>query len=129
MVLVDNHGFASIGGLSETRRRRSGSAPPTGDRAGGRRCRSTSRANAASLGADVIRATTIGELRAALATAKAADATTVVHVETDPIAPAPDAGAWWDVPVAEVSATAAARTARAAYETGRKAAPPHLRPS
>jgi 3D-(3,5/4)-trihydroxycyclohexane-1,2-dione acylhydrolase (decyclizing) len=76
----------------------------------------------------VIRVTTMAELRAGLDAAKAADRTTVVHVSTDPMEPGPDGGAWWDVPVAEVSATAAAQAARAAYEAGRKARRTHLRP-
>ena len=42
------------------------------------------------------------------------------HVHTDPSVPAPDSGAWWDVPVAEVSESAATRQARAAYEEARK---------
>ena len=36
-------------------------------------------------------------------------------VETDPRVPAPDSPAWWDVPVAEVSAVATVREARAEY--------------
>ena len=51
----------------------------------------------------MLRAHTVGELRSALAKAKASDRTTVVHVETDPYVDAPDSDAWWDVPVAEVS--------------------------
>ncbi|WP_200210358.1 3D-(3,5/4)-trihydroxycyclohexane-1,2-dione acylhydrolase (decyclizing) [Micromonospora coerulea] len=127
VVLVDNQGFASIGRLSESvGAQRLGTAYR--DRAG-EPLPVDLAANAASLGAEVIRVTTTAQLRAGLDAAKAAHRTTVVHVSTDPMESGPDGGAWWDVPVAEVSATAAAQTARAAYETGRKARRAHLHPS
>ncbi len=119
VVLVQNQGYASIGGLSEsvgaqrfgTRYRdRSGGVLPV-DLA----------ANAASLGAEVLRAESLDDLRAALRTARAATRTTVVHVETDPLVSGPDSGAWWDVPVAEVSGLPATREARARYEKDREA--------
>ncbi|MFH9413012.1 3D-(3,5/4)-trihydroxycyclohexane-1,2-dione acylhydrolase (decyclizing) [Streptomyces rochei] len=120
MVLVQNHGYASIGGLSESvgaerfgtayrHRAADGSftgAPLPVDLA----------ANAASLGMEVLRAKTVGELREALLTARASDRPTCVYVETDPTPTAPPAEAWWDVPVAEVSAREAAADARAQYE-------------
>ncbi|MFE6480378.1 3D-(3,5/4)-trihydroxycyclohexane-1,2-dione acylhydrolase (decyclizing) [Streptomyces rochei] len=120
MVLVQNHGYASIGGLSESvgaerfgtayrHRAADGSftgAPLPVDLA----------ANAASLGMEVLRAKTVGELREALRTARASDRPTCVYVETDPTPTAPPAEAWWDVPVAEVSAREAAADARAQYE-------------
>ena len=73
-------------------------------------------ANAASLGAQVIRAATIGDLTAALQTARSMDGPVVIVIETDPLASAPDSQAWWDVPVAEVSELESVRRARAAYE-------------
>ncbi|MFB7090142.1 3D-(3,5/4)-trihydroxycyclohexane-1,2-dione acylhydrolase (decyclizing) [Streptomyces sp. NPDC056296] len=121
LVLVQNHGYASIGGLSESvgaerfgtdYRHRAADGTFTGaplpvDLA----------ANAASLGMDVLRAKTVGELREALRAARSADRPICVYVETDPAPPtAPPAEAWWDVPVAEVSARAAATDARAEYE-------------
>ncbi|MEU8123820.1 thiamine pyrophosphate-dependent enzyme, partial [Spirillospora sp. NPDC049024] len=78
-------------------------------------------ANAASLGADVIRADDADGFRKALRQAIASPRTTVVHVETDPLAAAPDSEAWWDVPVAEVSALEQTRQARARYEDDKKA--------
>ncbi|GHJ55596.1 3D-(3,5/4)-trihydroxycyclohexane-1,2-dione acylhydrolase (decyclizing) [Nonomuraea sp. TT08I-71] len=127
VVLVDNSGFASIGRLSESvGAHRLGTAYT--DRAG-EPLPVDLAANAASLGADVIRVSTMAELRAALATATAATRTTVVHVRTDRFQAGPDAGAWWDVPVAEVASTAEGRAARAAYETGRKSRHTHLRPA
>ncbi|MDG4824866.1 3D-(3,5/4)-trihydroxycyclohexane-1,2-dione acylhydrolase (decyclizing) [Asanoa sp. WMMD1127] len=119
VVLVVNHGFASIGALSETvgvnrfgtwYRDRDGANLPT-DLA----------ANAASLGADTITVADVDGLRAALAAAKAADRTTVIQIETDPLVSAPDSQAWWDVPVAEVSRTAGTDAARADYDKARRA--------
>ncbi|WBB69411.1 3D-(3,5/4)-trihydroxycyclohexane-1,2-dione acylhydrolase (decyclizing) [Micromonospora sp. WMMD812] len=127
VVLVDNDGFASIGRLSESvGAQRLGTAYE--DRAGAPLPVDLG-ANAASLGADLIRVSTTAELRAALETARAASRTTVVHVRTDRFEAGPDGGAWWDVPVAEVSTTAAARAARAGYEEGRKARHTRLRPA
>jgi 3D-(3,5/4)-trihydroxycyclohexane-1,2-dione acylhydrolase (decyclizing) len=127
VVLVDNRGFASIGRLSESvGARRLGTAYR--DRAGGPLPVDLG-ANAASLGAGLIRAGSLPALRDALAEAKASSRTTVIHVATDPTAPAPEAGAWWDVPVAQVGTDAATEAARAAYEAGRKERRIHLRPS
>jgi 3D-(3,5/4)-trihydroxycyclohexane-1,2-dione acylhydrolase (decyclizing) len=131
VVLVQNHGFASIGNLSES----------VGAQRFGTRYRYRSKetggldgdvlpvdlaANAASLGADVLRAGGIGELRAALREARASHRTTVVHVETDPLAPAPDSEAWWDVPVAEVSELDTTREARARYDKDKQTQRPYL---
>ncbi|MGS2616254.1 3D-(3,5/4)-trihydroxycyclohexane-1,2-dione acylhydrolase (decyclizing) [Micromonospora sp. LZ34] len=127
VVLVDNSGFASIGRLSESvGAQRLGTAYV--DRAGAPLPVDLG-ANAASLGADLIRVSTMQELRAALDTARAATRTTVVHVVTDRFEAGPDGGAWWDVPVAEVSTTDQGRAARAAYEAGRKSRRTHLRPA
>jgi 3D-(3,5/4)-trihydroxycyclohexane-1,2-dione acylhydrolase (decyclizing) len=126
VVLVDNHGFASIGRLSESvGGQRLGTAYV--DR-GGAPLPVDLGANAASLGAELIRVSTMEQLRTALATAKAAESTTVVHIETDRFETGPDAGAWWDVPVAEVSTTEEGQAARATYEAGRKSRRTHLRP-
>ena len=78
-------------------------------------------ANAESLGAQVLRVSTVDELRTALRKAKDADRTTVVHVEVDPLVGAPDSQAWWDVPVAEVSGLDTTRKARTAYERAKAA--------
>ncbi len=121
IVLVQNHGYASIGSLSESvgserfatsYRYRN---PKTGALDGDVLPVDLA-ANAASLGADVIRAGSLDELRAALAKAREATRTTLVHVETDPLTGAPDSQAWWDVPVAEVSTLEATRRARAEYD-------------
>ncbi|MFF5158067.1 3D-(3,5/4)-trihydroxycyclohexane-1,2-dione acylhydrolase (decyclizing) [Streptomyces sp. NPDC000348] len=121
LVLVQNHGYASIGGLSESvgaerfgtaYRHRAGDGTFTGaplpvDLA----------ANAASLGMDVLRAKTVRELRNALAEARASARPTCVYVETDPAPTAPPAEAWWDVPVAEVATREAAVRARERYDS------------
>jgi 3D-(3,5/4)-trihydroxycyclohexane-1,2-dione acylhydrolase (decyclizing) len=123
MVLIQNHGYASIGGLSESvggerfgtaYRYRSEDGTYTGaplpvDLA----------ANAASLGMRVLRAKTVSDLREALAQARAADTPTCVYVETetaDTVSGAPPAQAWWDVPVAETATRPSAVKARELYD-------------
>ncbi|WP_406335761.1 3D-(3,5/4)-trihydroxycyclohexane-1,2-dione acylhydrolase (decyclizing) [Streptomyces sp. NBC_00203] len=119
VVLVQNHGFASIGALSESlgsqrfgtkyRFRNGDSGQLDGDV-----LPVDLAANASSLGADVLHATSVDEFRAAMEKAKAATRTTVVHVETDLYGPNPPGHGWWDVPVAQTSAL---DSTRAAYET------------
>ncbi|AJE43245.1 3D-(3,5/4)-trihydroxycyclohexane-1,2-dione acylhydrolase (decyclizing) [Streptomyces nodosus] len=120
LVLIQNHGYASIGGLSEeTGGERFGTAYRYRTEGGaftGAPLPVDLAANAASLGMEVIRAGTVRELRAALAAARASDRPTCVYVETDPTPTAPGAEAWWDVPVAEVAAREAAVTARKRYD-------------
>ncbi|MBZ9645227.1 3D-(3,5/4)-trihydroxycyclohexane-1,2-dione acylhydrolase (decyclizing) [Streptomyces sp. PSKA30] len=123
VLLVQNHGYASIGGLSEeTGGERFGTAYRY--RAGdgtfsGAPLPVDLAANAASLGMRVLRAKTVRDLRAALAEARAADTPTCVYVETetaDTVSGAPPAQAWWDVPVAETATRASAVKARELYE-------------
>ncbi|UQS25092.1 3D-(3,5/4)-trihydroxycyclohexane-1,2-dione acylhydrolase (decyclizing) [Amycolatopsis thermalba] len=126
IVLVQNHGFASIGSLSETLgsqrfgtryRYRSGD---TGLLEGGVLPVDLA-ANAESLGATVLRASTVDEFRAAIARAKANRTTTVVHVETDLYGPNPPGSAWWDVPVSEVSELDSTRKAYETYSATKRA--------
>jgi 3D-(3,5/4)-trihydroxycyclohexane-1,2-dione acylhydrolase (decyclizing) len=126
IVLVQNHGYASIGALSET----------VGSQRFGTRYhyRDTDQTlpvnllrNAAGLGARVLDATTIEDFEAALATAVASDKTTVVQIHTDPLVSAPSSEAWWDVPVAEVAALASTRDARQVYESNKAAQQTYLR--
>ena len=72
--------------------------------------------------------TDVAGLEKALAEAQAADATTVIHIETDPLVAAPDSPAWRDVPVAEVSTLESTRAARTAYETSKARQRAHLGP-
>jgi len=126
IVIVQNHGFASIGSLSESLgSQRFGTSyryrnPETGLLDGGVLPVDLA-ANAASLGADVLRTSTVAEFGAALKQARAAERTTVVYVETDPLAPVPSSESWWDVPVSEVSSLESTRQARAAYEQAKRA--------
>jgi 3D-(3,5/4)-trihydroxycyclohexane-1,2-dione acylhydrolase (decyclizing) len=128
VVLVQNHGYASIGNLSEslgsqrfgTRYRYRSGAAETGGRLDGDVLPTDLAANAESLGADVLRVATVEELRKALLQARASDRTTVVHIETDPLAPAPESESWWDVPVAEVSALESTQGARTTYDTAKR---------
>jgi 3D-(3,5/4)-trihydroxycyclohexane-1,2-dione acylhydrolase (decyclizing) len=120
LLLIQNHGYASIGGLSEeTGAERFGTAyrfrAPDGTYTGDPLPVDLA-ANVASLGMDVIRAATVRELRSALATARASDRPTCVYVETDPAPTAPAAQAWWDVPVAETATRPAALKAREEYD-------------
>ncbi|MZE81574.1 3D-(3,5/4)-trihydroxycyclohexane-1,2-dione acylhydrolase (decyclizing), partial [Streptomyces sp. SID5475] len=138
LVLLQNHGYASIGGLSEATgaerfgtayRFRAADGGYTGDP-----LPVDLAANAASLGMEVLRAGTVGELREALAAARACDRPVCVHVElaaaveadsgTGPGTGAdaeaedgvPGAQAWWDVPVAATATRPAAVGARREYE-------------
>jgi 3D-(3,5/4)-trihydroxycyclohexane-1,2-dione acylhydrolase (decyclizing) len=124
VVLVDNHGFASIGALSESvGSQRFGTSyryRSPGGRLDGDYLPVDLAANAESLGVSVLRAAGVDEFRAALQQARASDRVTLVHVETDPLIPAPDGGGWWDVPVAETAAIESTREARAAYEKARQ---------
>ena len=122
IVLVDNHGYNSIGWLSRSlghrRLRHAVPLPPRTARCGVDSDESTDSlpidlaANAESLGARVIRAAPIEELRAALEAAKAERRTTVIAIEVDRYEGVPGYESWWDVPVAEVSELESVREAR-----------------
>jgi 3D-(3,5/4)-trihydroxycyclohexane-1,2-dione acylhydrolase (decyclizing) len=124
IVLLDNHGFSSIGGLSGAvgaqgfgthYRYRDASGQLAGEY-----LPVDLAANAASLGAHVIRANTIAEVKQALVEAREIDRTTVIAVEVDREQRVPGYESWWDVPVAEVSEVDTAQRARAEYEVARK---------
>jgi len=126
VVLVDNHGYASIGGLSRSlgtdgfgtqfRQGKDGSRGLDGERDPAPYLPTDLATNAESLGAHAIRARGIAELREALAAAKKVDRTVVIHIEVDRYASVPSYESWWDVPVAEVSEPASVRDARNTYE-------------
>jgi 3D-(3,5/4)-trihydroxycyclohexane-1,2-dione acylhydrolase (decyclizing) len=130
IVLVQNHGYASIGALSRSvggagygthYRVPDDGRPPVDDGRSHEPVPVDLAANAESLGARVLRAQTIEELRGALDEAKAhTGGPVVVHVETDRYAGVPSYESWWDVPVAEVGGGEAVRGARAAYEEARR---------
>ncbi|AWK08725.1 3D-(3,5/4)-trihydroxycyclohexane-1,2-dione acylhydrolase (decyclizing) [Streptomyces spongiicola] len=142
LVIVQNHGYASIGGLSEavgaerfgTAYRHREPAPsrtgrPQGGAYTGAPLPVDLAANAASLGMRVIRASTVRDLREALAEARAADRPTCVYAETetaDTVSGAPPAQAWWDVPVAETATRPSAVKAREEYDRQAAARRRHL---
>jgi 3D-(3,5/4)-trihydroxycyclohexane-1,2-dione acylhydrolase (decyclizing) len=123
IVLLDNHGFSSIGGLSRAcgnegmgtnyRYRR-------GEKYDGEFLPVDFAANAASLGAWSARARTGEELKAALIAGRKQRCTAVVVVETSYDARVPGYESWWDVPIAEVSEREAVKSARREYEEARK---------
>lgn len=125
VVLIQNHGYASIGHLSET----------VGSERYGTKYRYLDEtqsfdngdplpvdlaANARSYGVDVIEVQpgpdSIEDLKAAVRQAKANDHTTLVHINSDPLVYAPEGDGWWDVPVAQTSTLSSTQTARAEYE-------------
>jgi 3D-(3,5/4)-trihydroxycyclohexane-1,2-dione acylhydrolase (decyclizing) len=129
IVLVDNHGFSSIGNLSRSlgtdgfgtqyRYRENGSLGLDSDESPAPTLPVDLAANAESLGAKVIRCRTIADLRAGLEAAKAEDSTVVLAIEVDRYEGVPGYESWWDVPVSEVSEVPAVQTARKAYEEAR----------
>ncbi|MBB2943537.1 3D-(3,5/4)-trihydroxycyclohexane-1,2-dione acylhydrolase (decyclizing) [Actinoplanes lutulentus] len=133
VVLVQNHGFASIGALSQSvGSQRFGTAyryktAATGDYDGARLPVDLA-ANAESLGAAVIRCRTANDLVEALKQARESERLTVVHIETDPLAAGPSSEAWWDVPVAEIATLHSTRHAHAGYLEEKKRQRHHLRP-
>lgn len=124
VVLLDNQGYGSIGGLSTAvgsqrfgtryRYRNEDSGQLDGDT-----LPVDLAANAESLGANVIRCTDIDSVRAALKQAKAETKTTVVHVKTD-LFQGVDGYAWWDVPIAEVSEVDSVQAALKDYIENKK---------
>jgi 3D-(3,5/4)-trihydroxycyclohexane-1,2-dione acylhydrolase (decyclizing) len=131
VVIVQNHGFASIGALSESlgsQRFGTQYRYRTATGLDGDRLPVDLAANAASLGADVLSATSVDDFRAAVLKARASTRTTVIHIETDPLIPAPDSPAWWDVPVAEVSSLGSTQDARVVYDEHKTHQRTHLAP-
>jgi 3D-(3,5/4)-trihydroxycyclohexane-1,2-dione acylhydrolase (decyclizing) len=139
VVLVDNHGYSSIGGLSRSlgsegfgthyRYRKSGSLGLDSEGPQGEALPVDLAANAASLGAVSERASSITELRAALAEAKGVEGRPcVITIETDRYEAVPSYDSWWEVAPAEVSDLAEVRASRERYEKGRKTTRRHLRP-
>jgi 3D-(3,5/4)-trihydroxycyclohexane-1,2-dione acylhydrolase (decyclizing) len=124
VLVLDNEGFASIGGLSKavgcggfgTRyQRRSDSGeldgPPVGvDFA----------ANAASMGAHAVRAENRSAIQDALRDAWSRDGVSVIVIPVDRDKNVGGRESWWDVPVAETSALPDVQRARAEYEKARR---------
>ena len=118
VILVESHGYASIGALSRSLGS-GGFGTQLRDR-GGTVMPIDLAANAESLGATVIRALDLAGLRAALERAKTETNTVVIHVEVDPSIGVPGYESWWDVAVAEVSTQESVQDARARSEDARR---------
>ncbi|MBF4579609.1 3D-(3,5/4)-trihydroxycyclohexane-1,2-dione acylhydrolase (decyclizing) [Frigoribacterium sp. VKM Ac-2530] len=136
VVLIQNHGYASIGHLSETvGADRFGTLyrkldPDSLDFQGSEVLPVDLAMNARSYGVDVIEVepseNSIADLSAAMATAKASPTTTLIHINSDPLVYAPDGEGWWDVPVAQVSTLDATEAALADYREHRSSQRPLL---
>ena len=130
IVLVDNHGFNSIGGLSRSlgtdgfgtqyRYRHQGSIGRDSEPDPGAVLPIELAANAASLGATAVKVKTVAELRSALEEAKRANRISVICIEVDRYQGVPEYESWWDVPVAEVATVDAVKAARKGYEDSKK---------
>jgi len=128
VVLVDNEGYASIGGLSRSKGtagfgtryqyRSDGSLGDDNAHSNGESLPVDLALNAQGLGAHVIRARNIEELRDALVAAKAIDRTVVIHVPVDRYEGVPSYDSWWEVPVAEVADSTGVKDARKEHEQG-----------
>ena len=125
VVLIDNKGFGSIGGLSESvgcqafgteyRRRNPATGLLDGDWLD-----VDLAANAASLGAHVERVSDAGSLTRALESAKGRRGVSVVYVAVDRAARTPGYDTWWDVPVAETSTIDTVNAARRKYDDAKQ---------
>ena len=121
IVLLDNHGFASIGGLSDAvgahefgtkykmRNEKTGQLD-------GENLPTDLAANAESLGAHVLRPEGKEGLMKAIEEARSIDKTTVIAVEVDREVRVPGYESWWDVPIAEVSTVEEVQNARKEFE-------------
>ncbi len=107
IILINNNGYASIGGLSESLgtggfgTKYAYRNEKTGQLDGGILPVDLA-ANAASMGATVLKPQTISDLKQALEEAKKISNTTVIYVETDREQRI-GGFAWWEVPVSQVS--------------------------
>jgi len=124
IILLNNHGYSSIGGLSQSL----GSmgfgthytyrSPKTG-KVEGERLPVDLAANAESLGAQVLRIQSYEELQNALKKAKSSEQTTVIYAETDRNHRIEGYG-WWEVPISAVSGKASIRQSFELLQQGRK---------
>jgi 3D-(3,5/4)-trihydroxycyclohexane-1,2-dione acylhydrolase (decyclizing) len=130
IVLMDNLGFNSIGGLSRSLGQegfgtryvfpRANQLP--GDQPGKpvRPLPVDLALNARGLGAHVIKCQTYDDFTRALKKARRLDRTTVIYIQNDRYAGVGGYDSWWDVPPAEVSQMRGVRQARRAWEAKRK---------
>jgi 3D-(3,5/4)-trihydroxycyclohexane-1,2-dione acylhydrolase (decyclizing) len=78
------------------------------------------RKHAESMGAIAVKASSIGDLEAALEAAKSNNRTTVIAIETHPLITTEAGGYWWDVVVPEASSRPEVKKAREEYESFRR---------
>lgn len=136
VVLIQNHGYASIGHLSETvGSERFGTWYRAYDEStrnfqGDELLPVDLAMNARSYGLDVIEIaagpSAVDDLSSAVAAAKASSRSTFIHINSDPLIYAPDGAGWWDVPVAEVSELPSTQRALTDYLEQRGRQRPHL---
>ena len=121
IILINNNGYASINGLSNsvgvqgygTKYRYRGNESGQLD---GQNLPVDLAKNAESLGANVIPAESLDDFRLALEKAKQSDITTVVSINIEFEPRVPGYESWWDVPVAEVSEVKTVQSAYREYE-------------
>ena len=128
ILLVDNEGFASIGGLSRSkgmagfgtryRFRSDGSLGDDDKHNDGERLPVDLARNAEGLGAHVFRTRNVEELRDAINASKKVDRTVVIYIPADRYESVPSYDGWWEVPVAEVADSKEVQKARAEHERG-----------
>ncbi|MCC3301636.1 3D-(3,5/4)-trihydroxycyclohexane-1,2-dione acylhydrolase (decyclizing) [Arthrobacter sp. zg-Y895] len=131
-VLIQNHGFASIGALSESLgSQRFGTRYRTLDRKhhtfdDGAKLPVDLALNAESLGVRVLRIepgpNAVADLEAAVAKAKAepeGSGPVLIHIESDPLIDAPDSESWWDVPVSGTSELDSTQQAYGTYSSSK----------
>jgi 3D-(3,5/4)-trihydroxycyclohexane-1,2-dione acylhydrolase (decyclizing) len=126
IVLMDNHGYKSIGSLSRSLGQhgfgtryvfpQEGGLPTDQAGAAVETLPVDLAANARSLGADVIECATYADFTSALEQARAADRTTVIYIQNDRYVGVPGYESWWDVPVAEISEMHTVDAAREEWE-------------
>lgn len=126
IIIFDNFGYKSIGGLSRslgqegfaTRYVYPKDDVLPGDDAGENVVvlPVDLAANARSLGAHVIECMTYDDFAKAIKTAESIDKTTVIYIQNDRYVSVPGYDSWWDVHVAEVSEMESVREARKAWE-------------
>jgi 3D-(3,5/4)-trihydroxycyclohexane-1,2-dione acylhydrolase (decyclizing) len=136
IVLIQNHGYASIGHLSEdVGAQRYGTLYRTYDKTGnnfesGEILPVDLALNAESYGINVIRIepspAALADLTNAVKVAKASNRATLIHINSDPLLYAPDGEGWWDVPVAAVSTLESTQKARTDYLTVQKTQKHHI---
>ena len=124
IILIDNNGYQSIGGLSRslgqagfgTRFVKANNSNAALDDGSPKEVLSVDlAANAESLGAHVIKCAGTADVIQALAAARLETKTTVIFVHDDRYIGTPGFG-WWDVPPAEVSTSPTVTQARARWE-------------